>query len=290
MHSREWNKLRETLRKHVEQASDLVKQFKESEVLFGELMVPLRKIPKKEQINKDYNTKTFHGTPLSPTTLLQNDDPVAMGGLGLVESSMPEPGTLARRATQTITTNSKNTQNVAFSPPTTPRADQAPKTTSVKSLPKIGELERRANQMEKLGERLSRLDRETKEMIELEFNLVSIHEARESVKMSQSMKRLSWITFIFLPLMYVNGLFGMNVDILESNPSWKWYPISAAPFMAFVMLAWLLFKWQPVSKYLKWYETRDAASFIRNPRRLFGRKRGTLSDEERGEEGKEHND
>ncbi|RPB06701.1 hypothetical protein P167DRAFT_60650 [Morchella conica CCBAS932] len=116
---------------------------------------------------------------------------------------MPEPGILARRATQTIIKQPKNVQHVALAPPPTARADQAPKTTNIKDLPKIRELEKKVNQMEKLGERLSRLDRETKEMIELEFSLVSIHEARESVKMSQSMKRLSWITFIFLPLMFV---------------------------------------------------------------------------------------
>ncbi|KAH8145814.1 uncharacterized protein LAJ45_10137 [Morchella importuna] len=241
-------------------------KFKESEVLFGELMIPLRKKTKKDRINKDNNTKTIRPTPLPPATLSQSDGPVATDNPRLVESSMPEPGILARRATQTIIKQPKNVQHVALAPPPTARADQAPKTTNIKDLPKIRELEKKVNQMEKLGERLSRLDRETKEMIELEFSLVSIHEARESVKMSQSMKRLSWITFIFLPLMFVAGLFGMNVDILESNPSWKWYPISAALFMAFVMLAWVLFKCRPISKSLKWYETRDPGSVIRNPR------------------------
>lgn len=167
MHSREWNRLRETLGKHVEQANDLVKQFKESEVLFGELMIPLRKKTKKDQINKDNNNKIIRGTPLPPATLSQSDGPVATDNPRLVESSMPEPGILARRATQTIIKQPKNVQHVALAPPPTARADQAPKTTNIKDLPKIRELEKKVNQMEKLGERLSRLDRETKEMIEL---------------------------------------------------------------------------------------------------------------------------
>lgn len=37
-----------------------------------------------------------------------------------------------------------------------------------------------------------------------------------------SLWRLSWVTFIFLPLTFVATLFGMNVDLLSENPSLKW--------------------------------------------------------------------
>ncbi|MCJ1449399.1 MAG: Ankyrin-2 [Stictis urceolatum] len=48
--------------------------------------------------------------------------------------------------------------------------------------------------------------------------------------------------FVFLPLLFVASLFGMNVDILQKNPSWWWY----LPFALFAILStlivWLVFK------------------------------------------------
>jgi hypothetical protein len=35
------------------------------------------------------------------------------------------------------------------------------------------------------------------------------------------MRRLSWITFIFLHLTFVTGIFGMNVDTFKDNSSLK---------------------------------------------------------------------
>src|SRR5437762_95797 len=41
-----------------------------------------------------------------------------------------------------------------------------------------------------------------------------------------SMWRLSWITFIFLPLTFIVGFFGMNVDVFAKDPSIKWHLIN----------------------------------------------------------------
>ncbi|CAN9253428.1 unnamed protein product [Alternaria alternata] len=46
---------------------------------------------------------------------------------------------------------------------------------------------------------LNSLDTTSQNLISIEFNLVTIREARKSVTMSASLKRLSWITFVFLP-------------------------------------------------------------------------------------------
>ncbi|KAJ4369630.1 hypothetical protein N0V83_005392 [Neocucurbitaria cava] len=45
-----------------------------------------------------------------------------------------------------------------------------------------------------VGRKISQLDDTSKELIQMEFNLVSINEARRSTSTSKSMKRLSWIT------------------------------------------------------------------------------------------------
>ncbi|KAF8535308.1 hypothetical protein BDD12DRAFT_350432 [Trichophaea hybrida] len=107
-------------------------------------------------------------------------------------------------------------------------------------------------------ERISRLDEETKEMIQLEFNLVSIHESHISVEMAKkstimaaSMKRLSWITFIFLPLMFTSSLFGMNVDLFNNHPSWRWYAVAGIVVQVLVTAGWVVFKFTKLEEALE---------------------------------------
>ena len=54
------------------------------------------------------------------------------------------------------------------------------------------------------------------------YKSISIRDARQSLELNTSMWRLSWITFIFLPLTFLAGVFGMNVSELASNPPLKW--------------------------------------------------------------------
>ena len=54
------------------------------------------------------------------------------------------------------------------------------------------------------------------------YKSISIRDARQSLELNTSMWRLSWITFIFLPLTFLAGVFGMNVSELKANPSLKW--------------------------------------------------------------------
>ena len=57
------------------------------------------------------------------------------------------------------------------------------------------------------------------------YKSISIRDARQSLELNTSMWRLSWITFIFLPLTFLAGIFGMNVSELTSNPPLKWLAI-----------------------------------------------------------------
>ncbi|KAH8148521.1 uncharacterized protein LAJ45_07624 [Morchella importuna] len=136
-----------------------------------------------------------------------------------------------------------------------------PRTQDIEALPPIRRLSEQIMEFDEIYKAaLSELDRESKEMIELEFNLVSIYEARRSIEMSESMKRLSWITFIFLPLMFITSFFGMNVDILAKDPSWHLYFFVSIPFLAIVIAIWVLCKYLPtpeffersVGNYLSW--------------------------------------
>lgn len=57
------------------------------------------------------------------------------------------------------------------------------------------------------------------------YKSVSIRDARQSLELNMSLWRLSWITFIFLPLTFLGSFFGMNLRPLNHFPSLKWYAL-----------------------------------------------------------------
>ena len=78
----------------------------------------------------------------------------------------------------------------------------------------------------------------TTNLSDLMYKSVGIRDARHSLQLGLSMWRLSWITFIFLPLSFVCGFFGMNVDAFEPNPSIKWWFITTVPLFVVVTTLW----------------------------------------------------
>lgn len=54
----------------------------------------------------------------------------------------------------------------------------------------------------------------TDSLNDLMYKSVEIRDSRHSLQLNTSMWRLSWITFIFLPLTFIVGFFGMNVSKL----------------------------------------------------------------------------
>ncbi|KAH6651250.1 hypothetical protein F5144DRAFT_558911 [Chaetomium tenue] len=93
-----------------------------------------------------------------------------------------------------------------------------------------------------IGKKVAGLITQSEALIYMEFTLVSLAETRHVTLMSKSMKRLTWISLIFLPLTYVSSLFGMNVDILEPQPPFYYYFPSALVTMVMVLGIWILFK------------------------------------------------
>jgi len=78
----------------------------------------------------------------------------------------------------------------------------------------------------------------TANLSDLMYKSVGIRDARHSLQLGLSMWRLSWITFIFLPLTFVCGFFGMNVDTFEGNPSIKWWFVATVPLFVVVFTSW----------------------------------------------------
>lgn len=82
----------------------------------------------------------------------------------------------------------------------------------------------------------------TTALADLMYKSVGIRDARHSLQLGLSMWRLSWITFIFLPLTFVSGFFGMNVSLFEPLPSIKYFFAAAIPVLLTVLLLWYAIK------------------------------------------------
>ncbi|KAJ5564609.1 hypothetical protein N7513_000851 [Penicillium frequentans] len=46
--------------------------------------------------------------------------------------------------------------------------------------------------------------------------------------------------FIYLPLMYAASLFGMNVNVFQNNPDWRWYILFSVAFLFFTLGLWVV--------------------------------------------------
>lgn len=83
----------------------------------------------------------------------------------------------------------------------------------------------------------------TQSLNDLMYKSVEIRDSRHSLQLGTSMWRLSWITFIFLPLTFLVSFFGMNVDTFQDGtPSIKWWFIVAVPMMLLVLALWYIVK------------------------------------------------
>ncbi|RVD89326.1 uncharacterized protein DFL_000339 [Arthrobotrys flagrans] len=87
------------------------------------------------------------------------------------------------------------------------------------------------------------LIKQTDKLTDLMYKTVGIRDSQDSLRLGTSMWRLSWVTFVFLPLSFITSFFGMNVDVFEDNPSIKWYFIASVPFMTVVLISVFILKW-----------------------------------------------
>ncbi|RAH56710.1 ankyrin [Aspergillus piperis CBS 112811] len=82
-----------------------------------------------------------------------------------------------------------------------------------------------------ITDRLDKQHERVRDLRQMEF-------ARLSVEETVFMRRISLITFIFLPLMFASSLFGMNVNALQSNPDWRWYIVFGAASLLLTYALW----------------------------------------------------
>jgi hypothetical protein len=82
---------------------------------------------------------------------------------------------------------------------------------------------------------------ESRSLIERTHNIFAIDEAYLAREQNSSLKRLSWIIFILLPLLFVASLHGMNIDLLEDNPAWvTYFHIAISLFIVILSTVYIL--------------------------------------------------
>ena len=83
----------------------------------------------------------------------------------------------------------------------------------------------------------------TANLSDLMYKSVGIRDSRHSLQLNLSVWRITWLTFIYLPLMFVCSFFGMNVDVFNpGDPNVRWYFASAIPVMVLTFLLWYFVK------------------------------------------------
>ncbi|KAL5430904.1 hypothetical protein PMIN05_009883 [Paraphaeosphaeria minitans] len=104
-------------------------------------------------------------------------------------------------------------------------------------------LESSAEEMEKLTTLFQEgVVKPTDNLSDLMYKSVGIRDARHSLQLGLSMWRLSWITFVFLPLTFTTGFFGMNVDTFADDPSIKYFLIAVVALFTVVIALWYMMK------------------------------------------------
>lgn len=69
-----------------------------------------------------------------------------------------------------------------------------------------------------------RLELEMRERIQVHVAAMSLQESRKGIQQANSVGRLTQLAFIFIPLTFTTGVFGMNIESLKDGaPLWKFW-------------------------------------------------------------------
>lgn len=86
---------------------------------------------------------------------------------------------------------------------------------------------RQATDIDFLLGKASRLEKRIREQVQIRASAVSIEESRRAINQSQSVGRLTQLAFVFLPLTFTTGVFGMNITPSGGEaPMWKFWVTS----------------------------------------------------------------
>ncbi len=97
-----------------------------------------------------------------------------------------------------------------------------------------------ANDIDTLLRKATRLEKRIHEQVQIRASAVSIEESRRAIMQSQSVGRLTQLAFVFLPLTFTTGVFGMNITPFGGDaPMWKFW-ITSAMIGIGALLVWAI--------------------------------------------------
>lgn len=83
----------------------------------------------------------------------------------------------------------------------------------------------------------------------LKASLASLEESRRGIQQNHSVKRLTQLAFVFIPLSFITSTFGMNVDVLTGDKAKWWTVLIGAVIVYFIVgVPFLLIRWRDSRK------------------------------------------
>ncbi|KAJ6093154.1 ankyrin [Penicillium sp. IBT 16267x] len=89
------------------------------------------------------------------------------------------------------------------------------------------------NTEKSLQERLEKQAQDLRDTVQMELAEISVNQ-------TIFLRRIGLITFIYLPLMFTASLFGMNVNLLQNDPDWRWYLLFGVGILLFTYGLWVV--------------------------------------------------
>jgi Mg2+ and Co2+ transporter CorA len=79
-----------------------------------------------------------------------------------------------------------------------------------------------------------------REQLNYTASIASLKESRLGIQQNQSVKRLTQLAFVFIPLNFVTSVFGMNITPLSGDGA-KWWTVLVGAVICYALLAMPLF-------------------------------------------------
>ncbi|QDS67892.1 hypothetical protein FKW77_008178 [Venturia effusa] len=110
-----------------------------------------------------------------------------------------------------------------------------------------------------LRDRYEYVDQYRRSQIGYKASMLSLEESRLGIKQNQSVKRLTQLAFIFIPLSFLTSVFGMNIDVLTGDRA-KWWTVVIGAVLVYIVVG---ISYTGVLRVEKWREMHGRNRFGR---------------------------
>jgi hypothetical protein len=86
-----------------------------------------------------------------------------------------------------------------------------------------------------LRQRYEIVDQYRRSQLNYEASIASLKESRLGIQQNQSVKRLTQLAFIFIPLSFITSVFGMNINLLSGNGV-QWWTVLIGAIVVYLIV------------------------------------------------------